>query len=213
MNIGGKINTMCKSKVLVVDDDRLVLTTLSNSLGKVGYAITSAASGGEALELIERESFDLVILDIRMPDISGIDVSTRLNTKGIPFLVLTAYGDTELVESMIGKGAFSYLIKPVDVEQIVPAIEAALNRSGEIKQLRETEQNLRFALEGDRNTSKAVGILMERYRLTGEDAFQMLRMHARSQRRKLTEVAKELVSAETILNHVSLNTVLNKQHP
>jgi len=201
---------MCKSKVLVVDDDRLVLTTLSSSLGKVGYAITPAASGGEALELIEKENFDLVILDIRMPDISGIDVSTRLNAKGIPFLVLTAYGDTELVESMIGNGAFSYLIKPVDVEQIVPAIEAALNRSGEIKQLRETEQNLRYALEGDRNTSKAVGILMERYRLTGEDAFQMLRMHARSQRRKLTEVANELVSAETILNHVPLNAALNK---
>ena len=204
---------MYKSKVLVVDDDRLVLTTLSNSLKKVGYVITSAASGGEALELIEKVDFDLVVLDIRMPDISGIDVSTRLNAKGIPFLVLTAYGDTELVESMVGNGAFSYLIKPVDIEQIVPAMEAALNRSGEIKQLRETEQNLRYALEGDRNTSKAVGILMERYRLTGEDAFQMLRMHARSQRRKLTEVASELVSAETILNHVSFNIQANKQHP
>jgi len=202
---------MCNKKILIVDDDRLVLATLSSGLGKAGYAITSASGGEEALDLIEKEDFDLVMLDIRMPDVSGIDVSDRLNANGIPFLVLTAYGDTELVESLVGNGALGYLIKPVDIEQIVPAIEAALKRSTEIKHLRESKQNLQCALEGDRNTSRAVGILMERYRLTGEDAFQMLRMHARSQRRKLAEVAGELVGAETILNDASFNTA-PKQH-
>ncbi len=202
---------MCNKKLLIVDDDRLVLATLSSSLEKAGYAITSASGGAEALDLIEQEDFDLVMLDIRMPDISGIDVSARLKAKGMPFVVLTAYGDTELVESMVDNGALGYLIKPVDIEQIIPAIEAALQRSTEIKHLRESEQNLQCALEGDRNTSKAVGILMERYRLTGEDAFQMLRMHARSQRRKLAEVAGELVGAETILNDASFNTML-KHH-
>ncbi|VAW79473.1 hypothetical protein MNBD_GAMMA15-2544 [hydrothermal vent metagenome] len=197
---------MCNTKTLIVDDDRLVLAMLSSGLGKAGYAITSAAGGKEALELIEEEEFDLVILDIRMPDISGIDVSYILNARNIPFLILTAHADAELVESMVDNGALGYLIKPVDVEQIIPAIEAALKRSGEIKQLREKERNLQCALDSDRNTDKAVGILMERYRLTGEDAFQVLRMHARSQRRKLAEVAGELVGAETILNGVSYNT-------
>ena len=195
-----KTEIMSNPGILIVDDDRLVLATLSSGLEKAGYAITPAAGGKEALELLGEENFDLVILDIRMPDVSGIDVSTLLNARNIPFLVLTAYSDTELVESMTVNGALGYLIKPVDIEQIVPAIEAALNRASEIHRLREKEQHLRYALEGDRNTSKAVGILMERYRLTGEDAFQMLRMHARSQRRKIDEVAGELVGAETVLN-------------
>jgi len=199
---------MCNTRILIVDDDRLVLAMLYNGLEKAGYAVTSASGGKEALELVEKEDFDLVILDIRMPDVSGIDVSSILNAKNIPFLVLTAYADTELVESMIGNGALGYLIKPIDIEQIIPAIETALNRSREIEHLREKEQHLRYALEGDRDTSKAIGILMERYRLTGEDAFQMLRMHARSQRRKLTEVASELVGAETILNDTSFNAAL-----
>jgi len=203
---------MCNTKILIVDNDRPLLTSLSDGLEKAGYATTSAAGGREALDMIEKEDFDLVILDIHIPDVPDTGVSAALNARGTPFLVLTARGDTELVESMVANGAIGYLIKPVGVEQIVPAIEAALNLSKEIKRLRENEQHLRYALEGDRNTSKAVGILMERYRLTGEDAFQMLRMYARSQRRKLVEVACELVNAANILNDAALNPVL-KQHP
>ena len=202
---------MQNKKILIVDDDRLVLATLSRSLEESGYNIIAAANGEEALELVEKEDLDLVILDIRMPGVSGIEISTHLKDKGIPFIVLTAYSDTDLVESMIENGALGYLVKPVDVEQIIPTIEAALNRSGEIRHLRETEQNLRYALESDRNTSKAVGILMERYRLSSEDAFQMLRMHARSQRRKLADVARELVEAETILNDTSFHPLLKQQ--
>jgi response regulator NasT len=150
--------------------------------------------------MIDAERFDLVILDIRMPDLSGIEVSNRLHEQGVPFLVLSAYGDTDVVSPMVRNGALGYLVKPVDVEQMVPAIEAALNRSEEIFQLRTNEKNLQIALDGDRNTSKAVGIIMERHKLSCEDAFEMLRRSARSQRRKLIDVAMDLVLAENTLN-------------
>ncbi len=196
---------MEKTRLLIVEDDRLVLATLDTGLTKAGYAVTTASDGAEALEWLDKNDFDLVVLDIRMPGIPGTEVAAVLAEREIPFLVLTAYGEAELVRTMVERGALGYLVKPVELGQIQPAIEAALERARELRALRETGQHLQHALNGDRNTSKAVGILMERYRLTAEDAFQKLRMHARSRRRKLAEVAHELVDAANTLNDTDLN--------
>jgi response regulator NasT len=80
------------------------------------------------------------------------------------------------------------LVKPIDIQQIVPELEAALGRAAEIK-------NLRIALDQKRETSVAIGILMERHHLTSEQAFEQLRNLARSQRRKVVEVAAAIVMA------------------
>jgi len=95
----------------------------------------------------------------------------------------------------VAAGALGYLVKPLDVAQIVPAIEAALARAAETARLRQAEANLTTALSGSRVTSVAVGLIMERYHLGLEQAFEMLRSYARSRREKVAGVAARFVEA------------------
>ena len=192
---------MTKAQVLVADDDRLVLVTVSNGLRKAGYDILEASSGEEALAVCSEKRPDLAILDIRMPGLNGIETAQRLNEDHqLPFMVFSAYGDDELVKEAVAVGALGYLVKPLDVPQIVPAIEAALERSNELGKLKSSEFHLNRALHAGRETSTAVGMLMERYRLSSDEAFDLLRRHARAQRRKVGDVATDLVAAAEKIN-------------
>lgn len=188
--------------ILVVDDDRLVLAALAEGLRTAGYRVTSVASGEDALGITDTP--DLALLDVRMPGMSGIELGRKLREQGgVPFLFLSAYGDQEIVKQAAEEGALGYLVKPLDIQQIVPSIEAALARGNDIKKLRESEAQLSTALIGSREISMAVGLLMMRDRLNREQAFELLRSHARSQRRAVSEVAKELLNSAENLNAVS----------
>jgi response regulator NasT len=192
-----------KTRVLVVDDDRLVLATLAKSLRQWGYEVAEASSGETALKLALETNPDLVLLDVNMPRMSGLEVAESLRAQTmIPFIFLTAYGDTDIVKQATEHGAMGYLVKPIDISQIVPAIEAALARGKELGQLRETETQLSTALANSRETSIAVGILMEREHLDRHSAFDVLRDYARSQRRKIKDVAEELIRAIEFANQM-----------
>ena len=186
--------------ILVVDDDRLVLATLSQGLRDAGYEVIEAASGEEALRLCAERRPDIALLDTRMPGLSGIDVARELRGMEIPFLFLSAYGDDAVVRAAVEQGALSYLVKPVDVPQIVPAIQAALVRGAEAGQMRANERHLTTALASGREISVAIGLLMDRLHLTEEQAFDALRTHGRAQRRRVAELAAELVDAAERLN-------------
>jgi AmiR/NasT family two-component response regulator len=185
--------------VLVVDDDRLVLAALAEGLRGAGYRVTGVAGGEDALAAAAREVPDLALLDVRMPNMSGIELGGRLRELGVPFVYLSAYGDREAVVDALEEGALGYLVKPLDIQQIVPSIEAALMRASDLRKLRETEAQLNAALSGTREISMAVGLLMMRDRLNRNDAFDLLRGNARAQRRTVAEIAKELLgSAEKL---------------
>lgn len=189
--------------ILVVDDDRLVLASLVQGLRSAGYRVSEASRGEEALDLAANEPPDLALLDVRMPGMDGIDLGEHLARRfGVPFLYLSAYGEMELVERAVSLGALGYLVKPLDISQILPSIEAALTRAAEMRRLRETEAQLVAALEGDREISVAVGILMERRGLDRQQAFEMLRAAARAQQRKLRDVAAEVVKAIETVNQL-----------
>ncbi len=195
--------TQQKVRVLVVDDDRLVLATLAKGLRQWGYEVAEASSGEIGLKLALETNPDVILLDVNMPRMSGLDVAKTLRAQTtIPFLFLTAYGDTDIVKQATEHGAMGYLVKPVDISQIVPAIEAALARGKELGQLRETETQLSTALANSRETSIAVGILMEREHLDRHCAFDALRDYARSQRRKIKDVADELLQAIEFANRM-----------
>lgn len=184
-----------RRKVLLVDDDRLILATLSSSLERAGYAVRSCGSAEEARRLIEVEKPDMAILDIRMPGESGLELARHLLLNpGVPFIFLTAYSEAPIVQEAVGQGALGYLVKPVDLPQLVPAIEAALARAADLGNLRATGQQLQTALNESREVSMAVGLIMERRKLGRHEAFEELRTAARSRRRKIVEVAEELLS-------------------
>lgn len=181
--------------LLLVDDDRLVLATLARSLRTAGFGVETADSGEEALRIAASARFDLAVLDIRMPGLSGIETAERLRTEhAIPSMFLSAFDDRDLVRQAVDAGGLGYVIKPVDAPQVVPAIDAALARARDLDELRETRNQLERSLAGGRDTNVAIGILMERHRATRSDAFEMLRREARRARRKLEDQAGDLLA-------------------
>lgn len=192
---------MENSRILLVDDDRLICATLSEGLRQHGYQVETANSGEQALALCEHAAPDLAILDMRMSGMSGVETARFLRERTqVPYIFLTAYGDPETVKSAVAEGALGYLVKPTDVGQLIPAVEAALARATDIGSLRQNEQHLQSALAQNREVSIAVGVFMERFRLDREQAFAVLRYQARSQRRKLQELAGEIVQGAESLS-------------
>lgn len=188
-------------RLLLADDDLLVLATLAKGLTSRGYQVEIAESGETALRLAQAHKFDLAILDIRMEGISGIATASKLlQDHDMHVLFLTAY--TDQFQQAVDQGALGYLVKPVDIEQLVPAVEAALARARDLRTLEADRANLRTALASNRNISIAIGILIERRGLSEQGAFELLRARARSERRPIEEVARELVSGQLRLNEV-----------
>lgn len=201
------------ARILIVDDDRLVLATLGKGLRDAGYAVSEASDSAAALEQIAAQRPDLAILDIRMPDMLGTRFAERLAAEhAVPFMFLSAYGDPELIERASEIGALGYLVKPLDVPQIIPSIEAALARARQIQTLKNTGEQLTQALESGRETSIAVGIVMERTGLDRQQAFSALRAHARAERRRVEHIALELVEATEKANRIvrSAESLLEK---
>ena len=190
-----------KRRILVVDDDPILLQFLAEVLGHAGYDTVAASSGEAALKEIAEREPDLALLDITMPGMSGLELAQHLKAHtAVPFMFLSAIGDSESSKQAATYGAVGYVVKPVDAERLMPAFEAGLARADEIRQLRRTETNLNAALAAGRETSLAVGLLMCKFQTDRNTAFEVLRDHARSSRRKINEVADQLLAAEETLN-------------
>lgn len=116
------------ARILVVDDERGIRRTLTQMFTRMGYQATGVASGAEALEQMRRERFDLVILDLKMPEMDGTEVlkAARPFAPDTVFILLTAYGTLDSAIVAVRHGAFDYLLKPSSVQEIVRAVEAGL---------------------------------------------------------------------------------------
>ncbi len=178
---------MNMAKLLIADDDRVVLFTLAEGLREAGFEVIEARDGLRALELCISTPPDLALLDIRMPGLDGLELARRLRAETmVPFVFFTAYDDEGLVQEAVKIGALGYLVKPLDVPRIVPMVRLALARSREIEGLRE-------ALDSNRQIGTAVGIAMRDWRLNQSAAFERLRKHARDRSARLSDVAREIV--------------------
>jgi response regulator NasT len=201
-------STSPRRLILLVDDDTLLLDYIATVLQHAGYDTIGAASAAEALQRIaEREAahqapgFALALLDITMPGMSGLDLARRLKDHtDVPFMFLSSVDDADTARQAASHGAVGFVVKPVDAARLLPAFESGLARADEIRQLRRTEANLNAALAAGRETSLAVGLLIARYQTDRDVAFEVLRDHARAQRRKINEVAEQIVAAEELLN-------------
>jgi response regulator NasT len=189
--------------ILLVDDDPLLLDYLTAVLGHAGYDTLTAGSAAEALQRVAEREADiaLALLDVSMPGMSGLDLARRLKDHtSVAFMFLSSVDDAETARQAASHGAVGFVVKPVDAARLLPALESAIARADEIRQLRRTEANLNAALSAGRETSLAVGLLMTRFQTDRNTAFEVLRDHARSSRRKVNEVAEQLVAAEELLN-------------
>ncbi|MCS4502966.1 putative transcriptional regulatory protein pdtaR [wastewater metagenome] len=197
---------MAEGRVLLVDDDRLVLATLGDGLRRAGMTVLEADSGHQAIDCLGDNEVDLAVIDVRMPGMSGLSLAGWLaEHTALPFIFLSAYEDPETVSEAIRYGALTYLVKPLQSNQLVPVLNAAMARGRELHQLREHRDQLERAVQGSRSVSVAVGLVMERAGIGRSEAFNRLRGHARDQRRRLEEVAEEYIEASELFLGVCRN--------
>jgi two-component system, response regulator PdtaR len=190
-----------KGKILVVDDDRLVLATVTHGLSQAGYEVIDADNGDDAILLARKHRPELALLDIRMEGKSGFDVAAYLREYcHIPFMFLSAFSDPDTVAQVAALGAVAYMVKPLDVGQIVPTVEAAFERlrtqradAAALAHAR-AQQPAANAPAPD-VVSMAAGVLMHRYSLSRGEALGRLQRIAAAANVPLHEQAERLVRA------------------
>jgi response regulator NasT len=188
-----------KGKILVVDDDRLVLATVTHGLAQAGYEVIDADNGDDAILLARKHRPELALLDIRMEGKSGFDVAEYLRDFcHIPFMFLSAFADPDTVAKVAELGAVAYMVKPLDVGQIVPTVDAAFEqlRAQRVKDeaQRQAQAAQPAALRAD-VVALAAGVLMHRYSLSRGDALARLHRIADAAGVPVAEQAERLVSA------------------
>ncbi len=193
-----------KTSILLVDDDRLILSTLTTGLEAAGYHVNTAECVDEAEQWLDNNPRpDLVLLDYSMPNRSGTELAPKLKAlNNIPFIMLTAYSEKETVDEATNAGALSYLVKPISITQVLPAINTGLSRDSDLKNLKKSSDMLQTALDGDRAVSVAIGIVMEKHKLSNSEAFDSIRRHARSNHLKLIDVAHQIIEASEVLTQI-----------
>ncbi len=186
-----------KGKILVVDDDRLVLATLTHGLTQAGYTVIDADNGDDAILLAREHRPELALLDIRMEGKSGFDVAAYLREYcQMPFMFLSAFSDEATLAQVKALGAVAYLVKPLDIRQIVPAVEAAFaNLSARPQRAAAAEDALAAPV------AMAVGVLMHRYSLARGPALERLRRLAQTENRSLADQAERLLQAVELLSN------------
>jgi response regulator NasT len=200
-----------KGRILVVDDDRLVLATVTHGLAQAGYDVIDADNGSDAILLAREHRPDLALLDIRMEGKSGFDVAEYLrDVCHIPFMFLSAFADEQTIAQVRALGAVAYMIKPLDVAQIVPTVDAAFSRlrSGALAPMTAPVTGAAASVSAsalDDPVPLAIGVLMHRHSLSRQAAVQRLQRLAAEQQLTPAAQAERLLLALEELARSSLS--------
>ncbi len=185
-------------RILIADDEAVIRLGLRTMLEAQGYRVVGeAADGTRAVDLVSRLKPDLVLLDIKMPGVDGLQAARRLQRDGnTPVVILTAYSDREFVDSAKASGVLAYLVKPVREGDLRPAIEVAMAKFAEIQALRGEVEDLEDSLETRKVVERAKGILMRKLGIEEAEAFNRIQRESRNTRRPMKEIAQSIISDE-----------------
>jgi AmiR/NasT family two-component response regulator len=183
-------------RILVAEDETIIRLDLKDTLERAGFDVCAEARDGEeAVELARAKQPDLAVLDVKMPRLDGIEAARRiLAERPIPIVMLTAYGQDELVARAVEAGVFGYLVKPFRETDLLPAIQAAKARHAELEALREEAESLAEALATRKVVERAKGLLMERDGLSEREAFRRLQRASQVSGRPMKVVAEALIA-------------------
>ncbi len=191
---------MERTRVIVADDESLIRMDLREMLTNLGYLVVGeVADGRSAVNQARELRPDVVIMDIKMPDMDGIEAARVLTEERIaPVVLLSAYSQRELVQRAREAGVVAYLVKPYREEELTPAIEVALARFAEFKDLQKQVSDLTEALETRKLVDRAKGILMDKQGLTEAEAFRKIQKMSMDNRKPMKEVAEAIILAHQV---------------
>ena len=183
-------------RILIAEDETIIRLDLRSSLEAAGFQVCAEARDGqEAVELARSALPDLAVLDVKMPRLDGIEAARAiLDERPIPIVMLTAYGQDEVVARAVEAGVFGYLVKPFRESDLLPAIRTARARFDELSVLREEVETLQDALAARKAIERAKGLLMKKEGLSEQDAFARLRKASQLSGRPLKVVAEALIA-------------------
>jgi AmiR/NasT family two-component response regulator len=185
---------------VIADDESIIRMDLREMLTSLGYLVVGEAGDGLSAVNLGRElKPDLVIMDIKMPDLDGIAAAKILTEERIaPVLLLTAFSQTELVEGAKEAGVVGYIVKPFRESDLVPSIEIALSRFKEFRILEKEAQSLRDTLETRKLVERAKGVLMDTQNLKEAEAFRKIQKLSMNTRKSMREVAEAILLAHEV---------------
>jgi len=185
------------TRIVIADDEPLIRIDLRENLESLGYDVVGeAADGKHAVEVARKLRPDIVIMDIKMPEMDGIAALRVLTEENVaPVLLLTAYGEGELVQQASDAGAVAYIVKPYRQSDLQPAIEVALARFNELRTLRSELQDVREALTVRKLVERAKGLLMETQGLKEAEAFRRIQKLSMDTRKSMKDVAEAILLA------------------
>jgi two-component system, response regulator PdtaR len=183
-------------RILVAEDETIIRLDLRALLEQAGFEVCGEARDGvEAVELARELEPDLAVMDVKMPRLDGIEAARRiLEERPIPIVMVTAYGQDEIVSRAVEAGVFGYLVKPFREQDLLPAIQTARARHDELQALRAEAESLADALAARKAIERAKGVLMAKEGLTEQEAFERLRRASQLSGRPLKVVAEALIA-------------------
>lgn len=188
-------------RILLADDESLNALALRAQLEALGHHVVGSAHNGlEAVELARNNTIDLAILDIQMPGLSGIDAALEITReKPVPIILLTGHSDPEALEKAYAAPVFHYLVKPVSLEDLVPAIAIARARFGEWRQRREPADFESVREEESAVIEQAKEIVMQARGISPDGAYNLLWRESMSRNEPLGTIARTILIAGNVL--------------
>jgi len=185
-----------KTKILIAEDEAIIRLDLKESLEAEGYEVVGETGrGDEVIELVRSLEPDLVILDIKMPGMTGIQAAEIITEEGLAAVILlTAFSQQDLVEQASNAGVLAYLVKPFQRSDLVPSIELALGRFKEITELKKEKTLLENNLESRKVIDRAKGMLTDKYGLKESDAYRYIQKKAMTERTTMKDIAEGILT-------------------
>ncbi len=187
-------------RIVIADDEPIIRLDLKKMLESCGYDVVGEAGDGvKALELARSLKPDVVMLDVKMPEMDGIDAARIITDEKIaPVLLLTAYSQMDLVSRARDAGVYSYLVKPFKETDLMPQIEVAVARWGAFSRIEEQASDLEEKLESRKSVDRAKGILMDQYGLKEQEAFRRIQVQSMNTRKSMREIAEAIIIAHNV---------------
>lgn len=191
------LHTRERFRILLAEDDDMFCSALKEALESEGYELVGVARNGkEAVEIARRTRPDLVLMDIKMPEMNGLEAAKQINQENfIPIVLLTAFANPEFLRQAKEARVVGYLLKPISISELVSSIEVARAIGEEIHTLEGQIADLKAKLTGRKYVERAKGFLMDAYGMKEGEAMAFLRREARRRRIKIEDLARLILEA------------------
>ncbi|MGV8980119.1 ANTAR domain-containing response regulator [Clostridium sp.] len=183
-------------RLVIADDEPITRMDLREMLEAAGYSVVGEASDGfDAVALCRKHLPDLVLMDIKMPLLDGLNAAKIIQNENLAsgIVLLTAYSGKEFVEKATKVGAIGYIVKPIDEKSLIPSLEVAISKSAEIKKIKIDIEKACSKLEGRKIIEKAKGLLVQKSKITEQEAYDQIRTLSMNKRCSMGDIAEAII--------------------